>query len=624
MNVKQLLKYSLLIAILTGISTSIFAQYDISGTIYRENGQSVAGVTVSLNGTVSAQTVTNAAGTYTFTNLPAGGNYTITPEKSGNVKEGISVADQLKILRHILAIEPMTDYAIIRGDVNSSNGVSTIDLVINMNMILGNITAFPLNANWEFLPADFMFSAPGDPFMDAPFPSLAFVNGLASNEIQDFVALKIGDALEEQAPMGSPFMALEVPAVTAAACTTINVPVTATGFDNVMGLQSSLSWDPTVLQFNGVQNFNLQGLNAFNFGTSNANSGQISFCWFNPIVLGVSLANGTTIFNLSFLVIGQPGSSSTLAFAQYPTPFQVVDDNMNIFNLSTSDGSVTVTGAGGAVYFPDGDGDGYGDANSQQFSCTPLPGYVADGTDCDDGNASVNPGAAEVCGDGIDNNCDGLTDLYSSSTTQTIIDFFNAGVANGTITAANGGGNLTAFLNKLKQAQSAGNITLAINRLEWCMERSDDHTFLPNQPPNNNADDFLEGPGVPALNALIQEVIDNIECAGIVLQLGVPQGTAGMETNGDQMQLFGKSVFELYPNPATYTLNLDLHNFLEQEISIAIFNHLGQQVLDLSGQEMNTPVVSIDLSEHQLPNGIYMVSVRLAERWQARQFMIAR
>jgi hypothetical protein len=36
-------------------------------------------------------------------------------------------------------------------------------------------------------------------------------------------------------------------------------------------------------------------------------------------------------------------------------------------------------------------------------------GFTEEGGDCDDGNKSVSPGASEVVGDGLDNNCDGLT-----------------------------------------------------------------------------------------------------------------------------------------------------------------------------------------------------------------------
>ena len=36
-------------------------------------------------------------------------------------------------------------------------------------------------------------------------------------------------------------------------------------------------------------------------------------------------------------------------------------------------------------------------------------GYVSDKTDCNDSNASANPGESEVC-DGVDNDCDGVTD----------------------------------------------------------------------------------------------------------------------------------------------------------------------------------------------------------------------
>ncbi len=61
------------------------------------------------------------------------------------------------------------------------------------------------------------------------------------------------------------------------------------------------------------------------------------------------------------------------------------------------------------TYYADADGDGYGDAGSTTMACSAPEGYVADATDCNDADASVNPGAAEVC-NGVDDNCDGNID----------------------------------------------------------------------------------------------------------------------------------------------------------------------------------------------------------------------
>jgi Carboxypeptidase regulatory-like domain/Beta-propeller repeat len=43
----------------------------------------ISGVTMKLTGSRSATTTTNSEGIYTFANLPAGGNYTVTPMKTG-------------------------------------------------------------------------------------------------------------------------------------------------------------------------------------------------------------------------------------------------------------------------------------------------------------------------------------------------------------------------------------------------------------------------------------------------------------------------------------------------------------------------------------------------------------
>ncbi|MFM7199600.1 MAG: MopE-related protein [Myxococcota bacterium] len=62
-----------------------------------------------------------------------------------------------------------------------------------------------------------------------------------------------------------------------------------------------------------------------------------------------------------------------------------------------------------STWYKDADGDGYGDAGAFTKSCTAPAGYVADGTDCDDAQASINPGATERC-NGIDDNCNGVSD----------------------------------------------------------------------------------------------------------------------------------------------------------------------------------------------------------------------
>ncbi len=88
-------------------------------------------------------------------------------------------------------------------------------------------------------------------------------------------------------------------------------------------------------------------------------------------------------------------------------------------------------------YYPDDDGDGYGDmAGIAINDCAQPGGYVADNTDCDDTNPSINPAAAEICDD-EDNNCDGQVDEG-----LTFIDYYEDadgdgyGDANGTPVSA--------------------------------------------------------------------------------------------------------------------------------------------------------------------------------------------
>ena len=75
---------------------------------------------------------------------------------------------------------------------------------------------------------------------------------------------------------------------------------------------------------------------------------------------------------------------------------------------NTSPWLVSVVGA--TPYYADTDVDGFGDFSNVLSTCsTAPPGYVADNTDCDDSDASIFPGAPELC-NGIDDDCDGGVD----------------------------------------------------------------------------------------------------------------------------------------------------------------------------------------------------------------------
>jgi hypothetical protein len=59
------------------------------------------------------------------------------------------------------------------------------------------------------------------------------------------------------------------------------------------------------------------------------------------------------------------------------------------------------------TYYVDVDGDSYGNAAFSISACAQPTGYVSNNTDCDDANASINPGATDVPVNGIDEDCSG-------------------------------------------------------------------------------------------------------------------------------------------------------------------------------------------------------------------------
>ncbi len=80
---------------------------------------------------------------------------------------------------------------------------------------------------------------------------------------------------------------------------------------------------------------------------------------------------------------------------------------LTIYSCSKDDNCTEQT------WYQDADGDGFGDINNSQQSCTQPTGYVSDNTDFDDNNSSAYPNAPELC-NGIDDNGNGTIDENST------------------------------------------------------------------------------------------------------------------------------------------------------------------------------------------------------------------
>jgi hypothetical protein len=179
-------------------------------------------------------------------------------------------------------------------------------------------------------------------------------------------------------------------------------------------------------------------------GTTSINSNVISVTTlispptFGSITQNEVLCQGSeVIFTISGLV---PGSTSTFSYTIGGGATQTFTDavadgsgnaNLSILLNAVNDGQELVITAvertdlpttilnptsGNTIilevlvatlYYFDFDGDGYGTADDSVLSCEAPFGYVALSGDCDDNNIAINPGAVEICYDGIDQNCDG-------------------------------------------------------------------------------------------------------------------------------------------------------------------------------------------------------------------------
>jgi len=167
---------------------------ELGGRVEMPDGEPLAGVDMYVSGTDMQAVTTEADGTFSFPQLPEGGGYELKPSWEMHSSEGITSYDLVLISRHILGLKPLEfPYQMIAADVNNSHFVSTLDMALIQRRILGQIESFPGQQDWVFIPADYTFPNPSNPFLPV-FPREMVFEPLDSSFMQaDFIAVQLGN-----------------------------------------------------------------------------------------------------------------------------------------------------------------------------------------------------------------------------------------------------------------------------------------------------------------------------------------------------------------------------------------------------------------------------------------------
>ena len=280
-------------------------EVDIRGRIYVCNAEqrfvAAADVLLSDDENDSDFDITDVPGRYDFLERPFGRTYTITPERDfDHLIEQVNIFDLLALVRHIRGRELILDpCAQIAADANRSNTISATDIPDIQELIVGNLSEFPNNTSWRFVPASYVFTGPA---LLSPFPEAAVLENLAVDTVVDFRAIKIGDITGDAVGQ---FTGEDPPAVSVVARPAparegerLTVPVYP-GSVRVLGLQQRLRFDATRLRLESVRPGG--GDVAFAVNTDAASKGLVTISWLD--LDPDRPATGAPLYELTFTAL---------------------------------------------------------------------------------------------------------------------------------------------------------------------------------------------------------------------------------------------------------------------------------------------------------------------------------
>lgn len=210
------------------------------------------------------------------------------------------------------------------------------------------------------------------------------------------------------------------------------------------------------------------------------------------------------------------------------------DDNNTLVHASQS-------------FFIDNDLDGYGSTTTAML-CTTIPpaGYSMNNLDCDDNNNAINPAASEICGNSIDENCNGLinegccnivlTSVVTNAHCSNIpIGGIDLSIANATapLVYSWSNGAITQDINSLAAGSYTVNVVDAMSCTQSAVIAVGSNNLVPNAPT------AINGPGGACRNQTgVVFSVTPISTASSY-QWTLPSGATGSSTTNSITVNFG-------------------------------------------------------------------------------------
>lgn len=189
----------------------------------------------------------------------SGYRYRITPVKDNDPLNGVSTFDLVLISRYMLGVDTFKNpYQIIAADADRNGMITMNDLIELRKLILGIYTDLPDNTSWRFVPSDFEFPFPKNPFFSA-VPEWVEFDSTRKTPLPDMVAIKVGDvnasavinSLVEAEDRAPAWLRMQDQAL--AAGDHFSVPVWPDNAGAPDGFQFALSFDPALLEITGLR-----------------------------------------------------------------------------------------------------------------------------------------------------------------------------------------------------------------------------------------------------------------------------------------------------------------------------------------------------------------------------------